>query len=51
MDVVFPFTDLGTFVEDSVKLGGIVYWLAFWSRSMVALVSSGFETAILEKSV
>ena len=45
LDVVAPFSDLETFIEDSLKFTGIAFWAAFYIRAAVRLASQGDRTA------
>lgn len=38
MDQLLPFSDFGTFVEDSFKFAGIILWLAYFSHTAAGMI-------------
>ncbi len=42
IDEIFPYSDLETFIEDSFKFVGIVFWLAYFSRTAFRAVYDCF---------
>lgn len=48
MDIVFPYSNLETFVEDSFKFLGIVFWLAYFSRVTLNTVYDRFLGRLIE---
>lgn len=42
VDTIFSYSDLETFIEDSFKFLGIVFWLAYFSRVVLVAVYDSF---------